>query len=135
LTPEERDRFWQLPEATRRRVLTWLGLDDRICLGEARKLLSPPLPPEPPPSSLSTPELLGGLPGRPDRVAAVAGRLCEELKDPKSYNFYQSVAAAVCSRHQPLAVLLSAWRQGKNPKAERPGAVFAVAWRRETVSG
>jgi hypothetical protein len=115
-------------------VLTWLKLDDRICLGEARRLLSPPRPPDPPPWSLPTAELLAGLPGRPDRLAAAAGRLCAELKDPASYNYYQSVASAVCAGRQPAGALVSAWRQGTGPQAERPGAVFAVAWRRETSS-
>jgi hypothetical protein len=134
LSPEEQARFWQLPEATRRRILTWLGLGDRICLGEARRLLAPPPPPEPPPSSLSTPELLAGLPGRPDRVAAAAGRLAAELGDQRSYLFYRSAAVEVCSRRQPPEALVDAWRQGMSPKARRRGAVFTTAWGRETRS-
>jgi hypothetical protein len=134
LTPGERARFWDLPEAARGRVLTWLGLGDRICVGEARKLLGPPPPREPPAWSLATAELLAGLPGRPGRVAAAAGRLAAELRDPRSYNFYVSVAGAVCSGGQPVSALVSAWRQGTGPRAARPGAVFATAWKRETAS-
>jgi hypothetical protein len=70
------------------------------------------------------------------QMAAVdpTSRRAAELKDARSNNFYLSVAGAVCTRRQPLAALLSAWRQGTGPKAERPGAVFATAWRRETAS-
>jgi hypothetical protein len=131
LTPEERARYWELPGAVQRRVLTWLGLGDRICLGEARRLLAPPPPADPPPWSLPTAELLEGLPGRPDRVSAAAGRLAAELKDPSSFNFYHAVAAAVCTRRHPASALVSAWRQGRSPKAKRPGAVFAAVWKRE----
>jgi hypothetical protein len=133
LTPEEQARFWQLPEATRRRVLTWLGLDDRICLGEAKKLLAPPLPPEPPPSSLSTPELLACLPGRPDWVAAAARRLCEELGDhrPASWTFFKRAAEAVAMRAAGPGVLLDCLRQATGPKAVHGGKVFVAAWKRE----
>jgi hypothetical protein len=111
-----------------------LALGDRICLGEAKKLLAPPPPREPPPSALPTTELLAGLPGRPDRVAAAAGRLAVELGDPRSYHYYRSVAEAVCARRRPAEALVSAWCQASGPKAARPGAVFVVAWRRETAS-
>jgi hypothetical protein len=131
LTPREQAQFWEQPEAVRQRILTWLGLGDRICLGEARKLLAPPPPAESPPWSLGTSELLAGLPGRPDRVAAAAGRLCEELGDPKSYNFYRSVAQAVSARRSPVSSLLEAWRQGMGPKSVNRGAVFVYAWKRE----
>jgi hypothetical protein len=130
LTPEEQARFWELPAASQERILTWLGLGDRICLGEARKLLAPPPPAERPAWSLGTAELLSGLPGRPDRVAAAAGRLCEELGDPKSYNFYRSVAQAVSARRSPVSLLLEAWRQGMGPKSVNRGAVFVYAWKR-----
>jgi hypothetical protein len=76
--------------------------------------------------------LLSGLPGRPDLVAAVAGRLATELGDVRSFNYYRSVAELVCARQQPAEVLVNAWRQGTNPKAARPGAVFATAWKRES---
>jgi hypothetical protein len=132
LSAAERARFWQLPEVARVRVLTWLGLDDRICLGEARKLLAEPPPPEPPPSSLATGELLAGLPGRPDRVGAAAGRLTAELDDPGSYRFYHFAASEVCAGRRPAGALVSAWRQGVSPKAECRGAVFVTAWRRAT---
>jgi hypothetical protein len=133
LTPEEQARFWQLPEATRRRVLTWLGLDDRICLGEARRLLAPPPPPEPPPSSLSTAELLAGLPGRPDRVAAATRRLCEELGDdrPASWTFFKRAVEAVATRAAGPGVLLDCLRQATGPKAVHGGKVFVAAWKRE----
>jgi hypothetical protein len=131
LTREEQARFWELPEAVQKRVVTWLGLGDRICLAEAKRLLAPLPPPEPPPSSLPTAELLASLPGRPDRVAAAAGRLAAELGDPGSYVFYRSAAAAVSARRRPASALVSAWRQGVSPKAARPGAVFTTAWRRE----
>jgi hypothetical protein len=65
-------------------------------------------------------------------VAAAAGRLATELGDVRSFNFYRSVAEAVCARQQPAEVLVSAWRQAIGPKAARPGAVFATAWKRET---
>jgi hypothetical protein len=132
LTGPEQARLRELPGPAREQVLRWLATGDRICVGEARKLLAPPRLPEPPPWSLPTAELLSGLPGRPDRVAAAAGRLAVELRDPRSFNFYRSVAEAVCSRRQPVEVLVSAWRQAIGPKAARPGAVFATAWKRET---
>jgi hypothetical protein len=131
LAAQEQARLRELPEPAREQVLRWLATGDRICVGEARKLLAPPPPPEPPPWSLSTAELLSGLPGRPDRVAAVAGRLATELGDVRSFNFYRSVAESVCSRQQPVEGLVSAWRQAIGPKAVRPGAVFATAWKRE----
>jgi hypothetical protein len=131
LTPPEQVRFWEASGAIQKRVLRWLELGDPICLGEARKLLAPPPPPEPPPQALETEALLSGLPGRPDRIAAVAGRLAEELGDPKSYHYYHSVAELVCRREQPPKSLIAAWRQGRDPRASRPGAVFATAWKRE----
>ena len=134
LTAEERARYRELPEPVRRRVSEWLGLGDRICAAEARRLLSPPPPPEPPAWSLATAELLAGLPGRPDRVAAAAGRLASELGDPGGYQYYHSVAAAVCGRRGPASALVSAWRQGTGPRSSRPGAVFATAWKREARS-
>ena len=132
LTGPEQARLRELPEPAREQVLRWLVTGDRICVGEARRLLGPPRPPEPPPWSLPTAELLSGLPGRPDRVAAAAGRLAAELRDPRSFNFYRSVAESVCAGRQPAEVLVSAWRQATGPKASRPGAVFATAWKRET---
>jgi hypothetical protein len=93
----------------------------------------PPPPPEPLPWSLPTAELLSGLPGRPDLVAVAAGRLATELGDVRSFNYYRSVAESVCSRQQPVEVLISTWRQARGPKAARPGAVFATAWKREKV--
>ena len=131
LTPPERARYGELPEASRRRVLEWLGLGDGICAGEARRLLAPRPPADPPPWSLATAELLAGLAGRPDRVAAAAGRLAAELRDPGGYRYYHAVAAAVAGRSQPVSALLSAWRQGTGPRSSRPGAVFATAWKRE----
>ena len=62
----------------------------------------------------------------------MAGRLATELGDVRSFNYYRSVAESVCSRQQPVEVLVSAWRQAIGPKAARPGAVFATAWKRET---
>jgi hypothetical protein len=132
LTAPEQARLRELPEPAREQVLRWLATGDKICVGEARKLLGPIPPPEPLPCALPTAELLSGLPGRPDRVATAAGRLAAELRDPHSFNYYRSVADAVCARQQPAEVLVSAWRQGKSPKATRPGAVFATAWKRET---
>ena len=132
MTAPEQARLREMPEPGREQVLRWLATGDRICTEEARRLMAPPRPPEPPPWSLPTAELLSGLPGRPDRVSAVAGRLATELGDVRSFNYYRSVAESVCSRQQPVEVLVSAWRQAIGPKAVRPGAVFATAWKRET---
>jgi hypothetical protein len=132
LTAPEQARLRELPEPAREQVLRWLATGERICVGEARKLLAPPPPQEPPPWSLPTAELLSGLPGRPDLVAAVAGRLATELGDVRSFNYYRSVAELVCARRQPVEVLVSAWRQAIGPKAACRGAVFATAWKRET---
>jgi hypothetical protein len=132
LTAPEQARLRELPEPAREQVLRWLATGDRLCTEEARRLLAPPLPPEPPPWSLPTAELLAGLPGRPELVVAAAGRLATELGDVRSFNFYRSVAESVYSRRQPAEVLVSAWRQAIGPKAERPGAVFATVWKRET---
>jgi hypothetical protein len=115
LTAPEQARLREMPEPGREQVLRWLATGDRICTEEARRLLAPPRPPEPPPWSLPTAELLSGLPGRPDRVSAVAGRLATELGDVRSFNYYRSVAESVCSRQQPVEVLVSAWRQGTSP--------------------
>ena len=132
LTAPEQARLRELPEPAREQVLRWLATGDRICTEEARRLLGPPRPAEPPPWSLPTAELLLGLPGRPELVAAAAGRLAVELGDVRSFNYYRSVAELVCARRQPAEVLVSAWRQATGPKASRPGAVFATAWKRET---
>jgi hypothetical protein len=132
LTAPEQARLQELPELTREQVLRWLATGDRICTEKARRLLTPPLPSEPPSWSLLTAELLSGLPGCPDRVAAAAGRLASELGDVRSFNYYRSVAESVRSRQQPVEGLVSAWRQAIGPKAVRPGAVFATAWKRET---
>jgi hypothetical protein len=131
LTGPEQARLHELPEPAREQVLRWLATGDRICMEEARRLLAPPLPPEPPPWSLPTAELLSELPGRPELVAAAAGRLATELEDVRSFNYYRSVAESICARRQPAEVLVSAWRQATGPKAARPGAVFATAWKRE----
>jgi hypothetical protein len=64
-------------------------------------------------------------------VAAAAGRLCEELRDPRSYQFYRSVAEAVSARRCPASAVLEAWRQGMSPKSSNRGAVFVCAWKRE----
>jgi hypothetical protein len=132
LTREEQARLEAAPEPVKAHILRLLALDDPICRAEAKKLLAPPPPPEPPPWSLATAELLSGLPGRPDRLAFAAGRLTQELEDPKSYPFYLKAAQAVCLGEQPSEALISAWRQGTNPQARKRGAVFVTAWGRET---
>jgi hypothetical protein len=135
LTAAEQARLRELPGPAREQVMRWLATGDRICTEEARRLLAPPRPPEPPPWSLPTDELLWGLPGRPDLVAAVASRLAAELGDVRSFNYYRSVAELVCARRRPVEVLVSAWRQAIGPKAARPGAVFATVWKREAGVG
>lgn len=132
LTPQEQVRLHELPAASRGQVLRWIASGDSILLNEARRLLAPARPPEPPASALPTPELLASLPGRHDRIAPVAGRLAEDLGDLGSYQYYQTLAAAVSSRQQPAEALVSAWQQGMNPKAKRPGAVFTAVWKRVT---
>jgi hypothetical protein len=134
LTPQEQVRLQELPAAAREQILQWIALGDAILLKEARNRLAPPRTPEPPPAALPTPALLASLPGRHDRIAQVAGRLAADLGDQKSYRYYQALARAVSSREQPAEALISAWQQGKSPKARRPGAVFATAWKRETRS-
>jgi hypothetical protein len=96
-------------------------MGDPILLAEARKLLAPPIPPGPPPQSLSTPELLAGLPGRPNRVAHAAGRQAEDLNDPKSHPYYRSLAEAIARREHPADSLLRAWSQGMGPGLSAPG--------------
>ena len=134
LTIAEQARLQEVTEATRRQILRWLALgDDPICLAEVRKLLAPPRPPEPSPSSLSTAELLASLPGRPDRVAYAAGRLAEELEDAKSYHYYRAAAEAVCVRRHPPEALQSAWRQGSSPRAARPARCSRRPGRRRPI--
>jgi hypothetical protein len=103
LTAPEQARLRELPEPTREQVLRWLATGDRICTEEARRLLTPPLPSEPPSWSLLTAELLSGLPGCPDRVAAAAGRLASELGDVRSFNVGPLATAAGGGPGQRLA--------------------------------
>jgi len=131
LAPAEQARFAELPEKTRARALELLATGAPILVKEARRLLAPPAPREPSPESIPLADLLMSLPGRPDRVAAAAGRIARELNDHRSFGFYQSVAAAVCRREVSSEALVMATREGLNPKAKRPGAVFATAWKRE----
>ena len=131
LSEAEQARLWELPEKTRGRVLQWLALNDSACLKEARKLLAPAQPAEPPVWSLETSELLRSLPGRPDRLSAAASRLAKDLKDARSYRYYLQVAESVCRRQYPAECLIQAWREGRNPQATKPGAVFSTAWKRE----
>jgi hypothetical protein len=135
LTPPEQARLVELPEPTRARVLELLATGAPVLVKEARRLLTPPAPREPSPESISLADLLASLPGRPDRVATAAGRLARELGDHRSFGFYQSVAAAVCRREVSSEALVMATREGLNPKANRPGAVFATAWKREARIG
>src|SRR5262249_16953335 len=90
LTPAEQTRLAERPPAPRDRVLTWLASGDRVLLDEARRLLAPPRPAEPPPRS--TAELLERLPGRNDLVGEAARWLAEDTGDFKSWSYYQKVA-------------------------------------------
>ena len=132
LTLQEQARLGEFSEKKRSRVLEWLATGDPCLLGEAKLLLRPALAPEPSLESISLVELLTSLPGRPDRVASAAGRLCQVLGDHKSFGFYASVASAVCHREQPPEAIVKAAHEGLSPQAKRPGAVFATAWKRES---
>jgi hypothetical protein len=89
-------------------------------------------PPEPPPRSLTTAELLAKLPGRHDLVVPAAGRLCEETGDLKgvTWQFFARAAAVVAARSVGPRVLPDCLAQAKGPKAGHAGKVFVAAWKR-----
>jgi hypothetical protein len=132
LSAPEQARYVELSEANRARVLELLATEAPVLIREARRRLIPRPAAELTPESIPLDDLLRGLPGRPDRLATAAGRLARELGDHRSYQFYQSVAAAVCRRAAPAEALVMALTEGMNPMAKRPGAVFAHVWRRES---
>jgi hypothetical protein len=130
LTPAEQARLAKLAPAARDKVLAWLATGDRVCLGEARRLLAPPRPPEPEPRT--TADLLGRLPGRPDLVARAAQALAEDLDDARSWSYYAKLAGAVASRERPAEMLVEAWREARGPTVRSRGAIFVTSWRRST---
>jgi hypothetical protein len=106
--------------------------DDPILSAELARL-STPRPVEPPPRTLTTSALLGKLPGRPDLIAAVAERLCQELCDFKgaTWSFCRKASESVVMGAVSSCVLLECLRQAQSPRARERGKVFVAAWKRE----
>ncbi|MBV8610141.1 MAG: helix-turn-helix domain-containing protein [Singulisphaera sp.] len=109
--------------------------DDPILAAELARRTAPPSPPEPPPATVPTAELVTALPGRHDLIMAVARRLCEETGDFKvtSQRTFEKMAESVATRSVPAAVLLSCWRQAMGPTAEHKGKVLVAAWKRSVA--
>jgi hypothetical protein len=106
---------------------------DPILAAELARRTAPPAPPEPPPQTLPTAELLAILPGRHDLIMVVARRLSEETGDFQlaSLRTFETMAAAVARRLVPASVLIACWRQGMGPQAGHKGKVLVAAWKRE----
>ena len=109
--------------------------DDPILAAELARRTAPPSPPEPPPATVPTAELVTALPGRHDLIMAAARRLCEETGDFKvtSQRTFEKMAESVATRSVPAAVLLSCWRQAMGPTAEHKGKVLVAAWKRSVA--
>jgi len=106
---------------------------DPILAAELARRTAPPAPPEPPPRTLPTAELLATLPGRHDLIMVVARRLSEETGDFQlaSLRTFEKMAAAVAWRSVPASVLIDCWRQGMGPRAGHKGKVLVAAWKRQ----
>jgi hypothetical protein len=106
---------------------------DPILAAELARRTAPPAPPEPPPGTLPTAELIATLPGRYDLIMVVARRLGEETGDFQlaSLRTFEKMAEAVARRSVPASVLLACWRQGMGPRAGHKGKVLVAAWKRE----
>ncbi|MBV8236544.1 MAG: hypothetical protein JO075_12650, partial [Acidimicrobiia bacterium] len=107
---------------------------DPILAAELARRTAPPAPPEPPPQTLPTAELLAALPGRHDLILVVARRLCEETGDfqPASLRTFEKMAEAVATRAVPPEVLIDCRRQALSPQAGHKGKVLVAAWKRDT---
>lgn len=106
---------------------------------QGRAELREPLPPSPvrdegkcegrdETGPVSTPELIGQLPGRPELVEAVAVRLADDCRDHGSIGYYRRLCRSVASGGAPVARLADAFRASRDPRAGKPGAVLAQFW-------
>jgi hypothetical protein len=125
LTPDEQARLAGLPPAARDQVLTWLATADPILVGEARKLLAPPLARPKTPATL--PELLRRLPEDPTFPAMAADWLGRALGDTRSYAGYLARCTEAWRGELPVQRLVLAFEQATGPKARKPGAIFMHA--------
>ena len=109
--------------------------DDPILAAELARRTAPPSPPEPPPATVPTAELVTALPGRHDLIMAAARRLCEETGDFQvaSQRTFEKMAESVATRSVPAAVLQSCWRQAMGPTAAHKGKVLVAAWKRSVA--
>jgi hypothetical protein len=125
LTAAEQARLAELAPAARDRVLTWLATGDRVCLGEARRLLAPPRAAPAPPRT--TAELLVRVREDPSYVAASAAALAQEFGDAGSWSgFHARLSEAWSGRLDP-ADLVEAYRQACGPRVRNRGAIFMTA--------
>jgi hypothetical protein len=125
LTSAEQARLAELAPAARDRALTWLATGDRICLGEARRLLAPPRAAPAPPGT--TAELLVRVREDPSYVAASAAALAREFGDAGSWSgYYARLSEAWTGRLEP-SDLAEAYRQACGPTVRNRGAVFMTA--------
>jgi hypothetical protein len=125
LTPAEQARLAELAPAARDRVLTWLATGDRVCLGEARRLLAPQRAAPAPPGT--TAELLVRVREDPSYVAAAAEVLSREFADAGSWSgFHARLSEAWSGRLEP-STLAEAYRQACGPRVRNRGAVFMTA--------
>jgi hypothetical protein len=125
LTPAEQARLAELAPAARDRVLTWLATGDRICLGEARRLLAPPRAAPAPPGT--TAELLVRVREDPSYVAASAESLAREFADAGSWSGYYARASEAWTGRLEPSDLVEAYRQACGPRAHNRGAIFMTA--------
>jgi hypothetical protein len=130
LTPDQQNRLAELPEATRDQVLTWLALGDPILRGEAGRLLAPRRESRPIEGPKTVPELIERLGESPGYPIMGASWLARELGDVKSQAYYQKVLTECWAGTRSPESVLDAYRQATNPKAKKPGAIFAHALKR-----
>ncbi len=129
LTEAQHQRLTEMPEKRRQRVETLLATGDRICQGEALRLLAPP--PETRPAPQSVAELLCRLREDPVYPSQAAEALAQTLDDRRSWGTYHAVCQRAWAGHIPCSALVQAFREATNGRARNPGALFMSVLKRE----
>ena len=129
LTEAQRRRLTELPEKRRQRVEMLLATGDRICQGEAFRLLAPP--PEARPAPTSVEELLSRLREDPVYPSQAAEALAQAFDDRRSWGTYHAVCQRAWAGHVPCSALVQAWQEATNGRARNPGALFMSVLKRE----
>lgn len=129
LTEAQRQRLAEIPEKRRQRVETLLATGDRICQGEAFRLLAPPAPARPSPASVE--ELLSRLREDPAYPSQAAEALAQAFDDRRSWGAYHASCQRAWAGHVPCSSLVQAWREATSGRARNPGALFMSVLKRE----